>query len=112
MASIAFTKVADSEDVWGKHRVNYWTMVLSATTYAAGGFAVTAAQFGLRNILSLEEVGTPVLPSTTSDYKLTYNSGTGKIQLFGGAASTVALAEAANGSLTLTKTIRVMSTDD
>jgi hypothetical protein len=111
MAAAAFNKVLDSEDVWGKHRVSYWDMVLSATVYAAGGIAVTAAQFGLRSILSIDECGASVLPSTTSDYKLTYNSGTGKVQLFGGAASGVALAEG-TGTLTLTKRLRVMSTDD
>jgi hypothetical protein len=111
MANVAFTYVPDSLDVWGKKRVTYYDMVLSGTTYNAGGFSVTAAQFGIRNILGIEEVASSVLPSTTSDYKLTYNSGTGKIMLFGGAASGVALAEG-TGSLTLTKRIRITSTDD
>lgn len=110
MASIAWTYVNDSLDVWGKHRVTYWNMVLSSTSYSAGGFAVTAAQFGLRNILGIEEVANPTLPSSTTDYKLTYNSGSGKVQLMGSAGSAGALAEA-SGTLTLTKTVRVTSTD-
>jgi len=111
MANIAWTYVPDSLDVWGKKRVTYWNMVLSGTTYSAGGFAVTAAQFGIRNILGMEEVANPTLPSSSTDYKFTYNSGTSKVQLMGSAGSAGALAEA-SGSLTLTKTIRITSTDD
>jgi hypothetical protein len=110
MAAVSFTKQTDGDDVWGKHHVSFWNMVLSSTAYSAGGFAVTAQQFGGRKIFGIEEIGNPTLPSTSTDYKLCYNSGTSSIQLMGSAGSAGALAEA-SGTLTLTKTIRVLMLD-
>ncbi len=112
MAAIAWAKVADSEDVWGKHRVNQWTMTLSATAYVAGGFAVTGATFGLRKIAGMTQIAG--VPTTGPSAALwTYNATTGKLQGWGtGAADTNLLDEIVSGSLTLTATFLVISTDD
>ena len=111
MAALAWARIADSEDVWGKHRVTFWTLTLSSTLYVAGGMAVSGATFGIKAILGMFEVACTPL-TTTSDYVAKYNSATGKVQLFGtGASDTAALDEAA-GTFTLVKTFAIISTSD
>jgi len=50
-------KVADSDDVWGKHRVSVWDFTGGSTDYVAGGYPLTAAQFGLYQITGIKAVG-------------------------------------------------------
>jgi hypothetical protein len=54
--ALTFTKLADSEDVWGKHRVSVWD-VAGDTNYIAGGYALTAANFGMRRIYGAKQIG-------------------------------------------------------
>lgn len=112
MAAIAWARVPDGEDVIGRRRASYWTMTLSATAYAAGGYAVTGQTFGLKGVLGMVPIaGIP--PSTTTSYSWQYNSSTGNLQAFAtGASSTSALVEVANGNLSLTVTFLVTSISD
>jgi hypothetical protein len=112
MAAIAWSVVADGIDVYGRRRNAMWTMTLSATAYAAGGYAVTGATFGLKGIAGMIQIsGVPA--STTSDLLFKYNSSTGKVQAFGsGASDTAVLVEVANGNLTLTVLFLVISISD
>ncbi len=111
MAAIAWKKIADGDDIVGRRRAAYWQMVLSGTTYTAGGMVVSGATFGLKSILAMLVASIDVLPSSTSSYWYFYNSTTGGVQIFGGAASGVAGAEV-SGSLTVSTTFLVISGSD
>jgi len=111
MASLAWTYVNDSLDVWGKHRVTQWNMVFSSTAYVAGGFAVSGSTFGIKAIAGMQMIAVAP-PSTTTSVVVQYNSSTGFVQLFGtGTASTNALNEFA-GTITATFTMLIISTSD
>lgn len=112
MASLVWAKNPDPDDVWGRHRVTFWTLTLSATAYTTGGFAVSGATFGIKSILGMELIaGTP--PSTTSTYVPFYNSATGKLQIFGtGTADQAALDEIGTGTITLVWLFRITSVSD
>jgi hypothetical protein len=112
MAAISWTKYPDGEDIVGRRRASYWTMTLSTTAYAAGGFTVTGQTFGLKGILGMIPVGTNP-PSATTSYSWQYNTSTGAVQAFcTGASSTSALVEVAAGNLTLTVLFLVISISD
>lgn len=83
--------VAGSEDVWGKHRVKMVDITGDAS-YPTGGYAITGAQVGLRNIIGVHFVGglsagngvMPFWDNVNGKMMLVYPSG-------GGAASPAAL---------------------
>lgn len=111
MAAIVWTKVPDSEDVWGKKRVAQWTMTLVATAYAAGGFAVSGATFSLRKLAGMIPINSAPPSATTQIYWALSNLNALQAWVTG-AATTAVLAELANGNLTLSQTFLVISSDD
>lgn len=113
MAAIAWAKNPDPDDVWGRHRVTFWTMTLSATAYTAGGYAVTGNTFGVKAILGMQLVANSVLAGTASTLLPQYNSATGKLQLFGtGAADFAVLDEYSGSALTMTALFLIYSISD
>jgi hypothetical protein len=78
MAAV-FTNKLDSNDVWGKHRVIVTTMATAGSDYVTGGFAVTPAQFGMRQIYGMDPIGGNAAGGA---YMAAYNNSTGKVQLF------------------------------
>lgn len=76
--AIGIAILADSLDVWGKHRVIVADLTGDAS-YATGGYAITAAQLGIRKIYGAEMMGGNAVGLS---YMVGYNTGTGKIQFF------------------------------
>lgn len=112
MAAAVWAKYGDPDDVWGRHRVTFWTLTLSSTLYVAGGLAVSGATFGIKSILGMELMNVNPPLSTTSSVVPQYNATTGKLQFFGtGAADTNALDEYA-GTSTGVFTFRITSISD
>ncbi len=102
--ALTIADVADSEDVFGKHR----TLVSDITgdaSYPAGGYPVTAADFGIRRIYGMKFIGgnaasgalLPHFDTTNSKIMFLYPTG-------GGAASPAALADpvGATGAVAVT----------
>jgi hypothetical protein len=113
MAGIAWAKYPDPDDVWGRHRVTFWTMTLSGTTYTAGGYAVSGATFGIKSILGMQLIDNTVLAGTSSTLVPQYNATTGKLQLFGtGAADFAVLDEYSGSALTMTALFLIISISD
>jgi len=54
--ALTLTKLPDSEDYWGKHRVVIYD-ITGDTSYPTGGYAVTAAGFGMRRIYGMKDIG-------------------------------------------------------
>lgn len=54
--ALVLTKLADSEDIWGKHRVSIWD-ITGDTSYPTGGTVVTAAQFAMRRLYGMKNIG-------------------------------------------------------
>jgi len=54
--ALTLTKLADSDDIWGKHRVVVYD-ITGDTSYPTGGYAVTAAGFGMRRIYGMKDIG-------------------------------------------------------
>jgi hypothetical protein len=88
--ALGAAKLADTDDVWGKHRVSVWDLTGDAT-YAAGGYAVTAAQFGLRQIYGMKHIGGN---TAGAGFMVQYNTGTGKVQFFNPTNTTPAVGPA------------------
>jgi len=101
---MAHTTAFVAQEVEGINTVKYVTISFSGT-YATGGEAVTAAEFGLASIESVQP-NLAVSGAGTTVYNARFNSSTSKIQLYVAAAG----AEFANGaSLTdITLTARVV----
>jgi hypothetical protein len=113
MAASVWAKIGDPDDVWGRHRVTFWTLTLSATAYVAGGFAVTGNTFGVKAILGIELVNVNPPLSTTTSIVPQYNANTGFLQFFGtGTATTNALNEFVSASMTGVFTFRITSVSD
>ena len=110
MAAISWTKLGDGEDVWGRRRNAFWNMVMSSTTYVAGGMVVSGATFGLKAVLGMIFVANAVLPTSTTSYVYLYNSATGGVQLF--ISNTASAMVEVSGSITATATFLVISTSD
>ena len=85
-------------------------MVLSATTYVAGGMLVSGATFGLKAVLGMWHVANVVLPTSTTAYLYQYNSTTGGVQIF--QSNTASPFVEVSGSLTATVTFLIMSVSD
>src|SRR5574341_1172375 len=91
--ALTLTKVPDSEDVWGKHRVAMFDLVGDAS-YPAGGYAITPSQVGMRRIYGVKFVGgnpaagrlIPHWDTSAGKYMLAYPTG-------GGIASPAALSD-------------------
>jgi hypothetical protein len=113
MAAAVWAKYGDPDDVWGRHRVTFWTLTLSATAYVAGGLAVTGNTFGVKAILGMELMNVNPPLSTTTSVVAQYNASTGSLQFFGsGTASTNALNEFVSASMTGVFTFRITSISD
>lgn len=69
------TRVVGSENVVGKLRTVAFD-ITGDTSYPAGGYAVTAAALGLRNLLGIEFIAGNTAGIATNPY---YNSQTGKV---------------------------------
>jgi hypothetical protein len=79
------TRVVGSENVVGKLRAVAFD-ITGDSSYPAGGYAVTAATLGLRNILGMEFIAGNTAGIATTPY---YNSQTGKVMFeVGGADET------------------------
>jgi hypothetical protein len=96
--------VPGSDDVWGKHRVKM-ADITGDSSYPAGGYVLTAAQFGLRNILSVDFIGGNLASLGAAPV---WNPTTGKMMLEAAAAD---LTPTTNVS-TFTYRALVYSTDD
>ena len=101
---MAHTTAFVASEIEGINAVKYVTITFSGT-YATGGEAVTAGEFGLQVIESIQP-NVAVDTAGTTVYQTRYAAATGKIQLYVAAAG----AEFANGaSLTgVTMTARVV----
>jgi len=73
--------------------------------YPAGGYAVTAAQFGLRILSGIIELANN---TAAAGFVLSYNSQTGKVQVLESAGSAAALTEVSGDISTLSWTILVV----
>lgn len=84
----------------GQMKAEFVTIAFDST-YPTGGEPVTAAQFGMSKIVAIDTLGPAmtIAGGGTSAFVVGYDSVNKKLQAFGGAASTVALAEAAAGDL-------------
>lgn len=93
MAAVVTTTTINRKSVWGDRRVVSATLEFDTGDYAAGGVAVTPAQFGLGVIdevichVGLEVSATP----TAQLYR--YNPSTSKIEVFQSAAADAPFAE-------------------
>ena len=76
--SLTNVKLGDSDDVWGKHRVTTQDCTGDAS-YPTNGYAVTAAQFGMRIIYGMVAVGGN---AASFAYMWVYNQATGKLQAY------------------------------
>lgn len=110
--ALTIAAVRGARSVSGTIREEFFDITFD-TSYPTGGYAVTARSFGIGAALfGIAEVGQGLVAgtATTVSYKLTYDPGTGKIQLFVSAADTVALTEVANTTNLATRKIRVRVT--
>lgn len=89
------TLIPDSYDVFGKTRTVLASIKPGSSTYYTGGYLITPQNVGLRLITDAVYSGT--LPGSgthlTSTLLAVYDVSNQSLQLFGGAASTVPLAE-------------------
>lgn len=93
----------------GQFREAVWDITFD-TSYPTGGYAVTAHDFGVgRELMGITECAQGLVAGTVTatSYKLTYDPGTKKIQLFVSAADTVAFGEVAAAVNLATRKIRV-----
>lgn len=86
MAAVVTTTTIDRKTVWGQDRVHFCTLAFDTGDYAAGGVAVTAAQFGLNVIREIIFPGAAIEVSATPTAQIPYyNPSTSKIVIFQGA---------------------------
>jgi hypothetical protein len=63
--AVSYTRVPDGNDVWGRQRQQYLDFLApNGTTYPAGGFPLTALQFGLKFFNEVEIAGGDVSQGT------------------------------------------------
>lgn len=82
---MALSKVllSNSEDVWGgRYRVIAYTITMD-TAYPAGGYPISAAEFGSKSLYGMIQIGTN---SAASAYDFTYDRQAGTLRAFQGAA--------------------------
>ena len=83
MAAVVTTTTVDKSLVFGSKRVVLATLAFDTGDYAAGGVAVTAAQFGLVNIDAMIIQGAALEVSATPTAQIArFNPSTLKIQIF------------------------------
>ena len=108
--ALTITPVRGAHTVGGTMRGEMFDITFD-TSYPTGGYAVTARDFGIgAAIFGIIEAGQGLVAgtATTVNYKLGYDPGTKKIQLFVSAADTVALTEVAAAVNLATRKIRVL----
>lgn len=94
MAAVVTTTTINRKQVWGTDRVFFCTLAFDTGDYAAGGVAVTPAQFGLSAIHAIMFTGASLEVAATPTGNIPrYNAATGKIQLFQSAAADAPFAE-------------------
>lgn len=89
--ALTIAKVADeAPDYWGATPIGFFDITFD-NSYPAGGYAVTAKQFGLRILSGMIAVGGNTAGAVNSYY---YNSQTGKLMVLeAGAGAPVAFAD-------------------
>jgi hypothetical protein len=94
MAAVVTTTTVQNKFVFGTKRMVLATLALDTGDYAAGGFAVTAGQFGLNRINEIIFPGAALEVSATPTGQLPYfNAATSKVQIFQSAAADAPFAE-------------------
>ena len=91
-ATLTVTIVKDNAANFGPIPSSQLSLVISAGTYTLGGYAITNALcgFGSRTLAGVLLLGQPTALIITDGFFAVFNSTTGKLQLFGFAAATVA----------------------
>jgi hypothetical protein len=89
-----------NDEIIGKRRVSYWTLT-GDSAYPAGGYAVTGAQFGLRSIEGILQIG-----ANSTGYSVIYNTATAKLQFYSNGS------EASGNISTVSVKVIVISIDD
>lgn len=87
MAAVVTTTTINKQTVWGTQRVVFATLAFDTGDYAAGGVAVTAAQFGLTFIDDMiinQQIETSATPTANIGM---YNTATSKIRIFQGSTA-------------------------
>lgn len=88
MAGVVTTTTVNRTTVWGDRKVVFASLAFDTGDYAAGGVAVTAAQFGLSTKIDEMIVTQSIEVSATPTGQIAeYNPATGKIRVFQGATS-------------------------
>lgn len=83
MAAVVTTTTVQNRTVWGTQRVVRATLAFDTGDYAAGGVAVTPAQFGLTRIDEIIFPGAAIEVSATPTGQIPhYAPATGKIVIF------------------------------
>jgi hypothetical protein len=95
--AITVTPLGDGVDVLGRRRVLYADITLDAS-YPTGGYALSAAPFGLKGIIGMQVLGGN---TASGPYEAFYNTQTGNLQVFyspGGTSPPAGFVEVPNGT--------------